>query len=271
MDQVQLKNLAIHYDYQLQLPDQTERRDTILFLHGLGSSQIDWQQQRDAFSSRYPLLLPDLRGHGQSDKPLGPWTIKQMAEDMAQLISHLQAGPVHVVGLSMGAQVGMQLALDNPDLVLSVTAVNSPADMVPKRWQDKLTVLQRKLLLQVLGMRKVGEVIAMRLFPDEKFKDYRAQFAQRWARNDPTAYSNALNAILCWDITNELHRIHQPLLVIAASDDYTPMAWKERIVKLAPDARLQIIQDSRHATPVDQPHAFNEVLDSFLLSVSSHA
>lgn len=265
MNKVKVNDFSIHYEFHT--PDAQENRNTILFLHGLGSSLVDWRQQRDAFKNQYPLLLADLRGHGESDNPQGVWSIEHMAADMACLIKHLSAGPVHAVGLSMGAQVGMQLALDYPDLVISITAINSPADMVPKRWRDKLTVLQRKLLVQVFGMRKVGEVISKRLFPDEQFREYRKQFAQRWANNDPTAYRKALDAILRWDITHELHKIDQPLLVIAASDDYTPLAWKERIVNLAPDASLQIIQNSRHATPVDQADVFNQILGDFLRTV----
>ena len=158
----------------------------------------------------------------------------------------------------------MQLALDYPDRVVSVTAINSPASMVPKRWKDKLTVLQRKLLVKVFGMRKVGEVLSTRLFPGDEFVDIRKQFAKRWAQNNPAAYQKALNAILKWDITDELHRIYHPMLIVAASEDYTPLAWKQRIVDLAPNARLKIIENSRHATPVDQSDEFNQVLHEFL-------
>jgi pimeloyl-ACP methyl ester carboxylesterase len=262
MSRVIVNNLSIYYE--LHTPAKPTGRHTLLFLHGLGSSARDWQHQLDAFSDRYPVLLVDLRGHGQSDKPAGPWSIAQMAEDMAALVNYLSIAPVHVVGLSMGAQVGLQLALDHPDLVASITAVNSPADMVPRRLQDRLTVLQRRLLVKVLGMRKVGCVISARLFPGDDFSDVRKQFADRWAQNDAAAYQSALDAILQWDISAELHRIHQPLLVVAASDDYTPLAWKQRIVELAPDATLKIIEDSRHATPVERPDAFNVVLNQFL-------
>lgn len=164
----------------------------------------------------------------------------------------------------MGAQVALQLALDHPAIVVTVTAVNSPADMKPRRLRDKLTVVQRKLLVKLLGMRRVGHIIAGRLLPGDEFTERRQQFADRWAENDPASYNASLNAILAWDITPDLPRINQAILVVAARDDYTPLAWKKRIVDLAPDARMVIIENSRHAVPVERPEAFNAVLLEFL-------
>ena len=264
MTQILVNGKNLYFEHHLAV--ESSGRRPILFLHGLGSSVDDWKYQLDAFVNQFPIVLADLRGHGQSDCPEGPWSIADMASDMAELIENNFDGPLHVVGLSMGAQVAMQLALDYPDLLISVTAVNSPADMVPKLWQDRLKVLQRRVLVRIFGMRKVGEILSKRLFPGKEFAEVRQQFAQRWARNNPVAYTRALKAILAWDITSELHRIKHPLLVIAASEDYTPVVWKRRIVELAPNASLEIIENSRHATPMDQPDVFNQVLKEFLMS-----
>jgi len=189
-----------------------------------------------------------------------------MSSDVYSLASELKLTDIHCVGLSMGAQVALQLALDNPAIVASVTAVNSPADMKPKRLQDKLAIVQRKALVNLLGMRKVGQVVAKKLLPGDVFIDRRRVFADRWAENETAPYNSAFNAIINWDITPELTNIHQPILVIAAREDYTPLAWKERIIELAPNAKIVVIEDSRHATPVERPEVFNAVLLEFLLA-----
>jgi pimeloyl-ACP methyl ester carboxylesterase len=59
--------------------------------------------------------------------------------------------------------------------------------------------------------------------------------------------------------------------VIAADHDYTPVAQKEAYVKEMPDARLLVIEDSRHATPLDQPQHFNSSLLAFLEEVEQAA
>ncbi|AZF48972.1 Beta-ketoadipate enol-lactone hydrolase [Pseudomonas sp. R2-7-07] len=64
-------------------------------------------------------------------------------------------------------------------------------------------------------------------------------------------------------------RITCPTQVINADHDYTPVAHKEIYVKLLPNARLVVIEDSRHATPLDQPEVFNATLLDFLNSVDA--
>ena len=262
MPRQHVNGLDIYYELHESLADAPV--DTVLLLHGLGSSTRDWSEQIPALVPEFNVLLVDLRGHGQSDKPPGPYSIGEMANDVAILVTELELVELHVVGLSMGAQVALQLALDHPAIVVTVTAVNSPADMKPRRLRDKLTVVQRKLLVKLLGMQRVGHVIAGRLLPGDELTERRQQFADRWSENDPASYNASLNAILAWDITPDLPRINQAILVVSASDDYTPLAWKKRIVDLAPDARMVVIEDSRHAVPVERPKAFNAVLLEFL-------
>lgn len=262
MPRHQVNGCLIHY--QQYASAAKEPVSTVIFLHGLGSSIRDWSDQIPALIPFYNVLLVDLRGHGQSDKPLGPYSIQQMSCDIYTLANELELNNVHCVGLSMGAQVALQLALDYPAIVASVVAVNSPANMKPKRLQDKIAILQRRILVNVLGMRKVGQIIAKRLLPGDAFIDRRQVFAERWAENDTASYNASFNAIINWDITSELPNLRRPILVIAAREDYTPLAWKERIVELAPDANIVIIENSRHATPVERPEEFNAVLLAFL-------
>lgn len=264
-----LSNLKVYVERSDAIP-RSASKATIVFLHGLGSSTKDWQQQIALFSEHYDCITMDLRGHGQSDKPIGPYSIEQMAADVSAALIKLNAPAAHLVGLSMGAQVSMQLALDFPSLVSSLTMINSPANMRPRRLKDKLSVIQRKLIVRFLGMRKVGNVLAGRLFPGDTFVELRETFAARWAENDPAAYRASLNAILNWDVSHRLPELAMPILVVAASDDYTPLEWKQIIVEKAQWATLVVIEDSRHATPVERPDAFNKVLIQFLERVIAH-
>ncbi|MEK4048256.1 alpha/beta fold hydrolase [Paenibacillus sp. FSL H8-0048] len=68
----------------------------------------------------YSILSPDLRGHGRSDKPETGYHIDEMAEDMYQLLRHLQVDKCYVAGSSMGAQIAVSLAAAHPELVASL-------------------------------------------------------------------------------------------------------------------------------------------------------
>jgi pimeloyl-ACP methyl ester carboxylesterase len=239
----------------------------ILFIHGLGSSGRDWAPQLPYFSARYRVLTCDLRGHGQSSCPPGPYAIPQFARDVAVLLREQNATPAHVVGLSMGGMVALELAAHNSNGLRSLTVVNSALDVRLKTWRDVWFYISRRFAVQVLGMKRVGERIAQRLFPDNE--RLQQQFVKRWATNDKQAYLHSVDAIMGWSVVDRLSCITTPTLVVSAEHDYTPVAAKNRAVARLPNAELAVVDGARHALPVEYPDRFNALLDDFLQRVST--
>ena len=256
----QLQANGIHMYYEVSGKGQP-----LLFIHGLGSSTLDWEMQVKEFSKTFQVITFDLRGHGQSDKPAGPYTMSMFASDTVGLLNVLGIESAHVVGLSLGGGIGFQLASDSPDLVKTLVIVNSAPELVVRTFKDRLGIWQRFAIVRLLGMRRMGEVLSKRLFPKAEHASLRRTFAERWAENDPQAYQEAMRAMIGWSVTDRLGSITCPTLVITADQDYTPVALKEAYAKLMPDARLVVIDDAHHATPVEQPEKFNKVLMEFLV------
>jgi len=253
MPRLRIRDAALHYE-------SLGRGPPLLFIHGLGSSVRDWEAQRAFFSLHFRVIAFDLRGHGRSDKPPGPYSILGFAADTAELIRWLGLGPTHIVGLSMGGMIAFQLAVSAPELVQSLVIVNSGPEFI----LGKLQIVQRKLIVRLLGMRKMGKVLSKRLFPKPEQAGLRQRFVDRWAENDPRAYLDALQALIGWTVVDRLDAIRCPTLVIASDQDYTPLAVKAAYAAKMPQAELSIIRDSRHMLPVERPDAFNQVLMGFL-------
>ncbi|WP_194787898.1 alpha/beta fold hydrolase [Pseudomonas sp. UFMG81] len=243
--------------------------EPLVLLHGLGSSSQDWELQVPEFSRHYRVILMDIRGHGQSSKPRKGYQIKTFSEDLLALLRHLGTGPVHFVGLSMGGMVGFQLAVDHPECLRSLCIVNSAPEVKRRTRSDWLWWLKRWGLAHLLSVETVGKGLAARLFPKPEQAELRRKMAERWARNDKRAYLKSFNAIVDWGVQERIGQIRCPTLVIAADHDYTPIPLKERYVALMPHARLVVIDDSRHATPLDQPEVFNRTLLQFLAAAST--
>jgi len=236
----------------------------ILFIHGLGSSTRDWEYQIEYFSKNYKIIIFDLRGHGKSDKSVEPYSINLFAKDTAELINMLDIAPVYLVGISLGGMIALQLAINNPKLIRILVVINCGSEMVVRTIKDRLTVLQRFLIVRLLGMRKMGELLGSRLFPEAHQQKLRQKFVDRWSENDPQTYRKAMRAIIGWSVTDQLHWIKCPTLVITAENDYTPLEDKLAVVNKIKDAKLEIIKNSRHGSPADQPENFNKVLNNFL-------
>ncbi|MDL1895829.1 alpha/beta fold hydrolase [Anaerolineae bacterium CFX7] len=236
----------------------------LLFIHGLGSSARDWEFQVAEFARTYQVIVLDLRGHGKSDKPAGPYSMALFAQDIAELLKALGISQAHVVGLSLGGGIAFQLAVAAPATLKTLTIVNSAPEMVVRTWQERLALWQRLAIVRVVGMKKMGEVLSKRLFVKPEEEALRQTFVERWAENDKRAYLDSLRALVGWSVTAQLGNIRCPTLVLAAEHDYTPVSVKEAYVARMSDAQLVVIPDAHHALPVEKPRAFNQALQEFL-------
>ena len=249
--------------------EQHGQGEPVLLIHGLGSSTEDWDLQVEALRRDFTVVTYDVRGHGKTMKPAGKYTVPQFADDAAELIEHLGLGPVHVMGLSMGGMIAFQLATDHPELVRSVIIVNSGPEMILRTWKERLAIVQRRAIVRLMGMSKMGEVLAARLLPAPEHAALRATFVERWGRNDPGAYLRALSALVGWSVMAKLPAITCPVLVVAGDQDYTPVAWKRAYTSKMPHASLVVIPDSRHLTPVETPEPFHDAIIPFLTGMEA--
>ncbi len=238
--------------------------EPILFLHGLGGACRDWEPQRKFFEPSFRVLAYDVCGHGQSGKPKGPYSLAQFGRHTAELIRRVVGGPVHVVGLSMGGMVAFQLAVDAPDLIRTMTIVNSGPELVPRNLTERMALLSRVAIVRWLGLEKMGKVLAPRLFPNPDQGPERAEFLARFLTNDRDGYLAALRALIGWRVTPSIGRIKVPTLVVASELDYTPPERKEEYVRLMPNAKMVVVPDAHHGLPMEDPETFNEVLAEFL-------
>jgi pimeloyl-ACP methyl ester carboxylesterase len=257
MPGLRINGITLHYE-------STGQGQPVLFIHGLGSSGRDWSEQTAFFARHFRVVTLDLRGHGQSDKPPGPYSMPLFASDTARLLAELGLAPAHVVGISLGGMVALQLAADAPAAVRSLVIVNAAPEFVVHTLKERWQLMLRLLIVRLLGMRKLGEVLGRRLFPKAGQAGLRQLFAARWAENDPRAYLAALRAMVGWSVVDRLAGINVPTLVVAADQDYTPLAVKAACVARMPRAELVVIPDSRHATPVEHPAPFNDKVMAFL-------
>ncbi|MFQ5923328.1 MAG: alpha/beta fold hydrolase [Anaerolineales bacterium] len=257
-------------------PSTTERRITlsheihgshgplVLMLHGLGSRGEDWVLQIEPLQDEYRLVTPDLRGHGTSPSPSGWPTFRDLAADVSGLLLHLGERRAHVVGLSLGGGVALQMCVDFPEQVESLTIVNAAATLrVPFRRLPSAFV--RLALLLTGRRRRLGEWVAASLFPREDQLQLREVAAERIAENLRLNYFKAITAVLRFDLRKQVHLIEAPTLVVAGKlDDTVPLRPKVALARAILGARLEVIEDSGHATPLDTPVEFNRILLEFL-------
>jgi 3-oxoadipate enol-lactonase len=237
----------------------------VVLLHGLGSSSADWSTQQAVLEPDYRVLALDLPGHGRSPLPRGRLTIERMAAGVEAVLTRLDEPPAHVLGLSLGACVATRLALAAPARVRSLTLVNPFARLQLTGPSAVARLALRMLLLGTAPMRVTAAHVAGRLFPwPEQRLLYEAAVASL-AATRRRAYFGAVRALAAFDARGQVAAIRHPTLVVAGDrDSSVPLGAKMALAAAIPRARLLVVPASGHATPHDQPTAFNRALLEFL-------
>jgi len=228
-----------------------------------------WDAQMDALAG-YRVLRFDARGHGESDKPPGAYSLSMMADDVAGLIEALELGPVHYVGVSMGAMIGQTLALEHPELVRSLTLANVPCEYRDDQitlWNDRADEVTRG------GIEAVHEGLMTRWFTDEAKENlipgYR-YLDETLPQFTPRCFASVTAAMCGLNTTSRLKTLSVPVLLIASPEDPgVPKEISEVMARLIPDARLHWLHPARHLATLEHPERFNDLLTEFLNEASA--
>jgi pimeloyl-ACP methyl ester carboxylesterase len=218
----------------------------VVLLHGLGGSSDWWRRNFDALAARHAVSAVDLVGFGRNRLFLRQSRLPLTFDDVAALLARWienDGRRVHLVGNSMGGQIAIHLAARRPDLVRSVTLVNStgiPFEIDPRRHMENLFLPP--------GVVSFGRIVARDVF-----------------RAGPTAVMLAFSRLLRDDARPLLRQLGMPVLLLwGERDPLVPLAYAQQIAAEVPSARLEIVPHAGHVPMWENPEHFNAALLAFL-------
>jgi len=239
------------------------RGEPLLLIHGLGSSGADWALQARSLEQQFRLIVPDLPGSGHSDPLPAPARIEDMATALWALCDRLGAPRLNVVGFSLGGAVGLEMALQRPESVRRLALINSLATYKLDHWSKWLEAALTLVLVPLIGMPRAARLGARRLFPLPWQQSLRERAVAAVSAVSATHYLDAGRALLRWSAAERLNRLKAKALMIAAENDFTPLAEK-RAMAAQIGADLVVVRGSRHGTPFDAARATNAALLALL-------
>ena len=110
----------------------------------------------------------------------------------------------------------------------------------------------------------MAETISKGMFPESDQEKWRKEFKQRIIDNDEDAYLYTFGSLMKWGLDDKVSEIVHPTLVIASEMDYTPIDYKKAYVDKMQNAKLVVIENSRHGIVLDQAEKLNQELLKFL-------
>lgn len=234
---------------------------TLLLVHGWQVSSAVWNLVADELSSKYRLIIVDLRGAGASNAASGPYTVEQHSADIFSLVQSLELKDFVLIGHSMGGAVAQRFAVDHSDLLAGLIVIAS----VPASGLELPPDFQA-FFRSAAGNRSQTEalwnVFIANPLPAETF----AMLLDSSMTVKPEACLENFDSWRQLNFVDEVKRIKTPTLVIAPADDnpMTPDFLRETIVELITNSRLTIIEKTSHYAQLEQPQELVRLTMSFV-------
>jgi 3-oxoadipate enol-lactonase len=240
-----------------------EGAPTLLLAGSLGSTLSMWDPIVPLLTGRYRVVRCDLRGHGASPTPPGPYLIDDLADDLAALLDELGVARSHLVGTSIGGMAAMSLAARRPERVDRLVVIGASARFSdPRAWIDRARqVLDGGTPVVAEGVVARWTTSAWQASNEQGVADMRAMFD----RADPAGYAWCCLALAAMDLRPRLGDIRAAALVLCGrADQSIPPAQSEAIAGGIANARLELIEDAAHLPSIEQPEVVAELIHAHL-------
>lgn len=235
----------------------------LLLVHGLMVTGEMFEPVIEHFAARHRVIVPDLRGHGQSRALPPPYTAAQLASDLSLLLDHLGIDSTAVLGYSQGGAIAQQLALDESKrcnrLVLACTYAHNTAT-----FREKLEGRLFPMLVQLFGLKRMAKIVVS-VGAKHLSKERAGWLVGIMADQDQKLMVSAWREAMAFDSRRRLGKIKCPTLIVSGSNDQAvPMHHAEMLHDRIAGSRLVIVDGADHSLIWTHPNELARVTDEFL-------
>ncbi|MBV8629298.1 MAG: 3-oxoadipate enol-lactonase [Silvibacterium sp.] len=242
----------------------------LLLSNSIGSNLHMWDKVLRQFEGTHRVVRYDMRGHGQSSVPPGPYTMDQLGGDVLFLLDHLGIERADVCGLSVGGMIAMWLGIRVPDRIERLILANTAARIGSVELWNQRIAMARTEGMEALAQMTLGRWFT-RAYIDEH-PDEMETICAMIAATDAQGYEACCCALRDTDLRTAVAAIKATALVISGSDDPATPASEGRALHAAlRDSRFVELEAS-HLSALEKPEEFAAAVLKFLNSEgSSHA
>lgn len=239
----------------------------IVLIHGYPFNRSLWSEQVAALSSTYRVIAPDLRGFGDSDASPDTATMNLLAQDVAQLMDHLEIPRTAIGGLSMGGYVALAFHKQFPSRVRAFILADTRAQADTEEAKQTRAQQAEKALSE--GMAGIADAMLPKLLTPEtvsKRPEVVKHVRDMMLKTKPEGAAAALRGMAERDDQTELlTKIATPtLILVGAEDAITPVVDSEKMHRAIAKSRLVVLENAGHVSNLERTEQFNDALLEFL-------
>ena len=240
----------------------------LVLVHALGADSEMWDPQLPELSAMRRVVMVDLPGHGNSIAGPGPYTIRDLGEDVLDVATTAGAGEFDLCGMSLGGLISLWIAGHSPERVMSLVASNTAARIGTEEiWQARIDAVAGG------GMEAVSEQALARFFTSGFASEHPDVFeptSRALLATDPGGYAACCAALRDADLRELVEAIRCPTLVIGGTEDIsTPLAESVWLHEHVDGSTLHILDGAPHFSNLEQPEAWTETAKRFLAAQNS--
>jgi pimeloyl-ACP methyl ester carboxylesterase len=253
--------IRIHYEEQ-------GRGDPLILIMGLGAPGSRWKDHAAAYEKHFRCILVDNRGAGESDRPLGPYTTKMMADDTAGLMLALGLENARIAGISMGSAIAQELALSYPKKVRSLVLVSSwsRSDRYTQTVFEHFKKM-RELASPADFTQLLQLWIASAPYYEEHFEEMMGDQTKAQEDYMPVdAFQAQSDACSMHNTFDRLDMITAPtLLTVGDADIFTPLRLTVEMQERMSGSEMVVFKGLGHIHHWEDLERFNDLTMKFLL------
>lgn len=237
----------------------------IALVHSLAMERGFWDAVAGKLSSKAAVLTLDCRGHGQSSKPKGPYTVEQFADDLADVMMAAGWQKAAIAGCSMGGCIALAFAIRHPARTTALGLIDTTAcygDDAPKAWGERADAALAK------GLASLADFQLTRWFSDA-YRTSGSPVVKRaldvFLTNDTPAYAETCSMLGAADLRAGLASIKVPTRIVVGEEDYaTTVAMAEQMKAGIEGSTMLVLDKARHLTPLEVPEKIAAELEQLL-------
>ena len=241
----------------------------ITLVHSLASDHTLLDAQAALLKQHFTVLRVDIRGHGKSPAPPPPYTMAGLAEDVHALFGNLGISETAWLGVSLGGMMGLTYAIHHPGvitrLVLGDTTSGYP-EAAHAGWRERIGFVRER------GTAAVVQGTLSRWFTPgfaEREPKVAEHFAGIISATPPDGFIGCCEAIIGYNVAADLGKVRCPTLVMVGEEDQaTPPAMAQALAAGISGAEYHPIPSAAHQANIEQPAAFNALLEKFLVDAT---
>jgi pimeloyl-ACP methyl ester carboxylesterase len=245
-------------------------QEWLLLVHGAGGSIRTWKRQIDQLSKQYNLLLVELPGHGENkgkDLDIGTYSFESIGAKVWEVVDHLEISKIHLIGISLGTIICLQMRISRPDRVLSMIL---PGAIVKLNSKLKILANFSLYLAKIIGYRNFYKLSAFIMMPRGNHKQSRDIFVKESKALTIQEFKNWTN--LYFHLNDTLNSFFQaesqiPHLLIMGSQDHLFLPPAKDYSLHHQNAQISIVNDCGHVVSIEKSETFNNICLSFLKTI----